>query len=82
MFIGSLNDNIKHEVHLWELDSPEKAFRLARKIERKIMATRNPTAQNYRDGIVVDPSLSQPASWKPQKLEEKRENYLCYSCDR
>ena len=40
-FIGSLKDNIQHDVRLWELDSLEKAFRLARKMESKIMATRN-----------------------------------------
>ena len=38
LFIGTLKDNIQHEVHFLELDSLEKAFRLARKIECKIMA--------------------------------------------
>ena len=42
-FIGNLKDNIQHEVHVLEPDSLEKAFRLARKIECKIMATRKPT---------------------------------------
>ena len=37
VFIGTLKDNIQHEVCLWEPDSLEKAFRLARKMERKIM---------------------------------------------
>ena len=41
VFIGTLNDKIQHEVRLWEPDSLEKAFRLARKMERKIMATRS-----------------------------------------
>ena len=31
VFIGSLKDNIQHDVRLWEPDSLEKAFRLARK---------------------------------------------------
>ena len=48
VFIGTLKDNIQHEVHVWELDSLEKAFRLARKIECKIMATRKPTTQFYK----------------------------------
>ena len=39
VFIGNLKDNIQHEVHLWEPDSLEKAFMLARKMESKIMAT-------------------------------------------
>ena len=36
VFIGNLKDNIQHEVRVWEPDSMEKAFRLARKIECKI----------------------------------------------
>ena len=51
VFIGTLKDNIQHEVFLWESDSLEKAFRLARKIECKIMATRKPTTHIYNDGI-------------------------------
>ena len=39
VFIGCLNDNIQHDVHLLGPDSLEKAFRLARKMESKIMAT-------------------------------------------
>jgi len=39
--IGILKDNIQNEVHLWEFYSLEKAFRLARKVEIKIMAARN-----------------------------------------
>jgi len=37
VFIGALKDNIQHKVHLWEADSLEKAFRLARKIESEII---------------------------------------------
>eukprot|EP00253_Pinus_taeda_P002118 PITA_02118 len=82
VLIGTLNDNIQHEVHLWEPGSLEKAYRLARKIQRKIMATRKPTTHNYKDGSVVTPSLSPPTRLTPQKLEEKREKGLCYNCDR
>ena len=46
------------------------------------MATRNPTTHNYKDGSVDTPRLPQPTRLKPQKLEEKREKGLCYSCDR
>ena len=81
VFIGTLTDNIQHEVRLWEPDSLEKAFRLARKMERKIMATRNPTTHNYKDGSVVAPGLPQPTRLTPQQLEEKTEKKLCYSCD-
>ena len=59
VFIGALKDNIQHEVLRWELDSLEKAFKVARKVERKIMATRKYTTHNYKDGSVVAPSLPQ-----------------------
>ena len=39
VFIGTLNDNIQCEIHIWELDSLETAFKLARKNESKIMTT-------------------------------------------
>ena len=81
VFIGTLKDNIQHEVRVWEPDSLEKAFRLARKIECKIMATRNPTTHVYKDGSVATPKLPQPTRLTPQQLEEKREKGLCYSCD-
>jgi len=63
--IGTLKDNIQHEVHLWEPDSLEKAFRLARKVESKIMATRNYTPHNYKDGSIISPSLPQPTRLTP-----------------
>ena len=82
VFIGSLKDNIQHEFHLWEPDSLEKAFKLAKKMERKIMATRKPTTHNYKYGSVVAPSLPQPTRLTQKKLEEKIAKGLCYSCDR
>ena len=54
---------------------------LARKIKSKIMATRKPTTHIYKDGSVATPRLPQPTRLTPQKLEEKREKGLCYSCD-
>ena len=81
VFIGTLKDNIQHEVHLWQSDSLEKAFRLARKIERKIMETRKPTTHNYKDGSVDSPSLPQPTRLTLQQLEEKRAKDLCYNYD-
>ena len=47
-FIGTLNDNIQHEVHLWEPSSLEKEFMVARKVERKIMETRKSTTHKYK----------------------------------
>ena len=71
VFVGTLKDNIQHEVRLWEPDLLEKAFRLARKIENKIMATRKPATHNYKDVSVVAPSLPKPTRLTPQYLEEK-----------
>eukprot|EP00253_Pinus_taeda_P030348 PITA_30348 len=82
VFIGTLKDKIQHDVRLLELDSLEKAFRLARKMERKIMATRKHTSRNYKEGSVVTPHLPQPIRLTPQQLEEKTAKGLCYSCDR
>ena len=72
VFIGTLKDNIQHEVRLWELDSLEKAFKLERKNESKIMATRNPTTHNYKDGSVVAPNLPQPTRLTPQLFQKKK----------
>ena len=65
VFIWTLKDNIQHEVRLWEPDSLEKEFRLARKIESKIMATRKPTTHNYKYGSVATPSLPKPTRLTP-----------------
>ena len=65
VFIGTLKDNIQHEFHIWEPDSLEKAFRLARKIECKIMATRKPTTHIYKDGSVPTPRLPQATRLTP-----------------
>ena len=63
--IGTLKDNIQHEVRLWEPDSLENAFKLARKLETKIMETMNSTPHNYKHGSVVSPSLPQPTRVTP-----------------
>ena len=81
LFIGTLKDNIQHEVCVSKPDSLEKAFRLAIKIECKIMATRKLTTHFYKDGSVATPRFPQPTRLTPQKLEEKRAKGLCYSCD-
>jgi hypothetical protein len=38
VFIGTLKDNIQHEVRLWEPKSLENAFKVARNVESKNMA--------------------------------------------
>ena len=73
VFIGTLKDSIQHEVHLWESDSLEKAFRLARKNECKIMATRKPTTHFYKEGSFSTPRIPKPTRLTPQQLEEKKQ---------
>ena len=68
----TFKDNIQHEVHLWEPNSLDKPFRVARKVEIKIMATRKSTTHNYKYGSVVVPSPPQPTRLKPKKLKEKK----------
>ena len=75
-------DNIQHEVHPWEPGSLEKAFKLARNVESKIMETMNPITHDYNYTCVVSPSLPQPTRFTPQQLEEKSEKGFCYNCDR
>ena len=53
-------------------NSLEKAFKLERKMESKIMATRKHTIHNYKDGSVFSHSIPKPTRLTPQKLEEKR----------
>jgi len=77
-----LKDNIQHEVHLWEPGSLKNAFRVARKIERKIMAISKSTTHNHKYGSADFHILPQPTRLMPPKLEEKREKGICYNCDR
>ena len=53
-FIGTLKDNIQHELCLFEPSSLEKAFMMPRKVESKNMAmtTRNTTSNTYRENDV------------------------------
>ena len=81
LFIGTLKDSIQHEVCILEPDSLEKGFRLSRRNECKIMATRKPTTHFHKEGSVATHRFPQPTRLTPQKLEEKRAKGLCYSCD-
>jgi hypothetical protein len=51
VFIGTLKDNIQHEVRLWEPKSLENAFKVARNVESKNMAmtTRRTNPNIYRE---------------------------------
>ena len=47
LFIGTLKENIQHEVRLLDPGSFENAFRVARKAESKDMYTRRTTTNTY-----------------------------------
>ena len=92
--MGTLKDNIQHEVHIFEPKSLENAFNLERKNERRIMAlegghetkniaTRRVSTNTYREGNVSPPKSTQakPTRLIPQQVEEREEKGLCFNCD-
>ena len=81
LFIGTLKDNIQHEVRLFKPPSLEKAFMMARKVESKNMVvdTRNTTSNTYKENDVH--SSNQPQRLTPQQLEERREKGISFNCD-
>jgi hypothetical protein len=74
VFIGTLKDNIQHEVRLWEPKSLENAFKVARNVEGKnmAMATRRTYPNNYRENNAPSPKTHQPTRLTPQQLEERK----------
>ena len=52
----------------------ENAFRLARKIECKIMATRKPTTHIYKDGTVATARIPQPTRLTHNNWKKKEKN--------
>jgi hypothetical protein len=83
VFIGTLKDNIQHEVLLWEPKSLENAFRMARNVESKnmSMATRRTNPNIYRENNAPSSKTPQPTRLTPQKLEERKAKGLCFNCD-
>ena len=84
LFIGTLKDNIQHEVCLLEPTSLEKAFMVARKVESKnlVMATRRTAPNTPKESNFPSISNPQPTTLTPQQLEERRAKALCFNCDR
>jgi hypothetical protein len=62
VFIGTLKDNIQHEVRLWEPKSLENAFKVARNVESKnmAMATRRTNPNIYRENNAPSSKTPQP----------------------
>jgi hypothetical protein len=83
VFIGTLKDNIQHEVLLWEPKSLENAFKVARNVESKnmAMATRRTNPNIYRENNAPSSKTPQPTRLTPQQLEERKEKCLCFNCD-
>jgi hypothetical protein len=81
-FIGTLKDNIQHEVHLWEAKSLDNAFRVARNVESKNMDmdTRRTNPNIYRENNAPS-KAPQPTRLTPQQLEEIKAKGLCFNCD-
>ena len=76
LFLGTLKENIQHEVSLFEPTSLEKAFILARKVERKIMATRRIPSNTYKENNVSSSIPPKPTRLTPQQLDERRSKGL------
>jgi hypothetical protein len=74
VFIGTLKDNIQHEVRLWEPKSLENAFKVARNVESKnmAMATRRTNPNIYRENNAPSSKTPQPTRLTPQQLEERK----------
>jgi 3-deoxy-D-manno-octulosonic-acid transferase len=78
VFIGTLKNNIQHEVILWEPRSLGKAFKVARNVESKNMAiaTRRTNTNIYRENNAPSSKTPQPTRLMPQQLEERKEKGL------
>jgi hypothetical protein len=83
VFIGTLRDNIQHEICLWEPKSLENAFRVARYVESKnmAMATRRTNPNIYRENNAPSSKTPQSTRLTPQQLEERKQKGLCFNCD-
>jgi hypothetical protein len=80
LFMGTLKDNIKHEVCLFKPISLEKYFNMVRKVEQN-MANRRVATNNYREHQFPSPKLTQSERLTPRQMDERRENGLCFNCD-
>ena len=83
LLIGTLKDNIKLEVHIFEPTSLEKEFMLARKVESKnlVMATRRTISNTSRENNVPYSNPPQLTRMKTQQMDERIENVLYFNCD-
>ena len=78
LFIGTLKDNIQHEVCLFEATSLEMDFRMERKVESKNMTM---TTKNFPSNNAPYSNLPKPTRLTPQQMDERRAKGLCFNCD-
>jgi hypothetical protein len=78
VFIGTLKDNIQHEVFLWKPKSLENVFKVGRNAKSKnlAMATRRTTLNIYQENNVPYFKPPKPTRLTPQKLEKMKEKGL------
>jgi len=81
--MGTLKDNIQHELRIIEPTSLEKAFKLARRVESKNMAmtTKRFPSNPYRENNAPSSNLPKPTRLMPQQMDERRAKGLCFNCD-
>ena len=81
LFIGTLKDNIQHDVRLFEPTSLEKDFIVERKVQSKnlVMATRRTTPNTSKESNDSSTNTPQPTRLIIQQLEERREKCLRFN---
>jgi hypothetical protein len=74
LLIGTLKDNIQHEVCLFEPTSLEIDFRMERKVESKnmVMTTKKFPCNTYRENNAPPSNLPKPKRLMPQQMDERR----------
>ena len=81
LFMGTLKDNIQHDLHILEPKSLENAFKLARRDESQnmAMATKRLPYNTYKENNVPSSNLPEPTRLTPQQMDERRSNRLCFN---
>ena len=69
--MGTLKDNIQHELRILEPTSLETAFKLARRVESKnmAMATKRSPSKTYKENNVPSSNLLKPTRLTPQQMD-------------
>ena len=83
LFMGTLKDNIQHELRILEPTSLEKSFKLAKRVESKnmAMATKRFPSNTYKENNVPSSNLPKPTRLTTQQMDERISKGLCFNCD-